>query len=134
MADLSITAANVVPATGALVSHGIAGGTITAGMPVYVAADGDIEPCDADAAASAVCVGIALNAASAGQPVSWITRGGLTIGATVVLGVGYYVTPNPGGLGAWAEVQAGDYATLVCVGLTTSTVWVEPIVTAGAKA
>jgi hypothetical protein len=135
MADLSITPANVVPDSGASIRKGTAGATITAGMPVYsdLTDNGDIKPCDADAAASAVCAGIALNGASDGQPVIYQNGGSLTIGATVVVGMAYYVTPNAGGLGVWAEVQTADYATLVCIGSSTSKVIVNPVVTGAVK-
>jgi hypothetical protein len=136
MADLSITPASVVPgATAKITYKKVAGATITAGQTVYAdASDSNlIKPCDADALASSVCKGIALNGASTGQPVEYQTSGLLTIGATVVLGVVYYVTPNAGGLGAWAEVLAGDYVTLVCIGVSTSVVEVVISSTGGVK-
>jgi hypothetical protein len=135
MADLSITAANVVPATDATIENGTSGGTITAGMPVYIddADDGKIKPTDADALASAVAIGLAVNGASAGQPVDYVTAGDVTIGATVVLGIPYYVTPNAGGLGVWAEVLPADYATIVCMAVSTTVVNVKPIVSNGVK-
>jgi hypothetical protein len=135
MADLTITPANVVPAAGVPTKSAIAGDTITAGDTVYIDSSDShsIKPCDADAEASAVCVGIALNGASDGQPVTYQTGGLLTIGATVVVGVAYYVTPTTGGLGAWAEVQADDYATLVCIGTTTAIVNIRMIVTGAVK-
>lgn len=136
MADLSITAANVVADAGSTVSSSTAGATITAGDALYIdSADSNkVKPCDADVAASAVCVGIALNSASSGQPVNYQKSGTLTIGATVAVGVAYYVTPNTGGLGAWAEVQADDYATLVCVGASTSKVMIVLGATGAVKA
>ncbi len=137
MADLSITPANVVPGSDAVIVKGAtAGATITAGDSIYIdAADrGKIKPCDADAAASAVCAGIALNGASDNQPVSYQSGGSLTIGATVVIGVSYYVTPNAGGLGVWAEVLSADYATLVCIGKSVSVVMLALTVTGAVKA
>ena len=47
MSDLSVTPASVLPGAGATTDKGIAGGTITAGMPVYKAADGTILATDA---------------------------------------------------------------------------------------
>lgn len=136
MADLTITAANVVPdASATLQRGGLAGGTITAGMPIYKdAADADkLKGCDADAEASAACVGIAVNGASDNQPVDYITEGILTIGATVTVGTSYFVTPNAGGLGAIAEVLAADYVSLVCLGISTTQVYVQPIVSGAVK-
>jgi len=122
MADLAITAANVVPDADATVNRGsIAGDTITAGMPIFEdTGDGNkMKPCEAGAEASSVCAGIALNGASDGQPVDYITAGDFTVGATVVVGISYFAT-NAGGMGVWAEVAVAEYASLVCVGISTT--------------
>lgn len=73
MANYTITAANVVPSAAAIKSLGTAGETITPGMPVYLkSSDGRLWKADADASLeTATVAGIALNVASAGQPL-WI--------------------------------------------------------------
>jgi hypothetical protein len=86
MADISITAASVVPSTNAVKRTGTAGATITAGQLVYKdASDSNkIKLADNDASAAATVVGIALNGASSGQPITYAeTDPELTIGATV---------------------------------------------------
>lgn len=89
MADLVQTAANVQAGTGAKKRTGIAGGTITAGMAVYLD--------DADAKYKALNggsdsdppAGIALNNASNGQPLAIQYEGEINLGATLVPGEVY---------------------------------------------
>jgi len=134
MADISITAANVKTGTGAAVTTGTAGGTITAGQPVYIdASDSNkIKAADANAsAATAAAVGIALNGASANQPVSYCTRdsAGFTVGATLAIGDVLYVSNTAGGI----TVTPGDLTTgsyVVVLGIMTSTTLakIQPLV------
>ena len=123
MADLVITAANVVSGSGAAVVHGTAGATITAGQVVYLdstTSPGTYKLADCDSATAAVRspAGIALNAAASGQPVSVHQSGPITIGATVTGGVAYYLSGNAGGICPVTDVASGDYVTIV--GLATS--------------
>lgn len=116
MSDLSITAANVLPGAGASTESGMAGGTITAGMPVFKAADGSILATDADSATvlARTAIGIALNGASAGQPISYQKPGGdITIGATLTPGVTYYLSGNTGGICPLADVGATEYLSII---------------------
>ena len=120
MADLSITVANVEPglaANGALFSEGTAGGTITAGQPLYIdSGDSDsLKPCDADVEASADAVGIALHAALDGQPIEYQTSGPMDLGATLTVGAAYYVSDTAGGVKPAADLAAGEYVTLLGV-------------------
>lgn len=122
MADLVITAASVVAGNGAKTDRGIAGATITAGQVVYLdAADNKYKLADTDSATAAVRspVGIALHAALAGQPLVILTSGLITIGATLLAGVFYYLSGNPGGICPVADVAAGDYPCVI--GGATST-------------
>ena len=122
MADLTITAANVVAGTGAVKETGIAGATITAGQVVYRdPSDSKFKLADADNAAVAVRspIGIALAGAAASQPLTIVTSGPVTIGATMTAGLVYYLSPNPGGIAPVADVLAGD--DVVVVGVATST-------------
>lgn len=121
MADLSITAANVLSRNGAKVRVGIAGATITAGQTVYFdVTDERYKLADCDAAAALRSPrGIALNGAAAGQPLKVHLEGPITIGATLVPGTAYYLSPTPGGIAPLADLSSGDYPTIV--GLATST-------------
>jgi hypothetical protein len=121
MADLSITAANVVKGSNAVVEAGTAGATITAGQVVYKdAADGKYKLADADSATAAAKAprGIALNGASDGQPLSIIRSGDVTIGATLTAGTAYYLSPVAGGIAPLADVASGD--DVVLLGLAES--------------
>lgn len=91
MTAISITAANVLKGEGARQAKGIAGGSLTAGLAVYVdGSDGDkIKAASNAAAGTATVAGIALHAATAGQPVAYQTEGEIDIGGTVAVGMMY---------------------------------------------
>lgn len=120
MADLSITAANVVAGEGAVTERGVAAVAITAGQVVYKNALGKYDLADTDSATAIIRkpYGIALNGAAAGQPIVVLRSGPITIGATVTKGVAYYMSGNPGGICAVADVAAGDYTAIL--GIATS--------------
>lgn len=121
MADLSVTAANCLPGAGALISEGLAGATITAGQAVYKDTDGTIKLADADGASATIrtCKGMALNGASAGQPVKYQTQGNLVLGATLTPGTTYYLSNTAGGVCPLADVGTGEYYHII--GIATST-------------
>lgn len=121
MADIVITAANVVPGSNATVEHGTFGATITQGIVAYRdAADGKYKIADKNSATAAAKVarGIALNAGSDGQPGAIIRSGDVTIGATLVAGT-TYVLSDDGGISPQADATTGD--TVVVIGVATST-------------
>jgi len=122
MADLTITAANVLALAGSAVSRGVAGATVTAGQTVYLdTSDGKWKLADNNSATAAVRSpgGIALNGASNGQPLSVLTAGPITIGAAVTAGVAYYLSDTPGGICPVADLGSGEYPTVI--GIATST-------------
>ena len=132
MADISITAANVVKGSNAVVEPGTAGATITAGQVVYKdAADGKYKLADADSATAAAKAprGIALNGASDGQPLSIIRSGDVTIGATLTAGTAYYCSPVAGGICPLADVASGDDVVLLGLAKSTSVLAVDIQVT-----
>lgn len=123
MADLTVTAANVATVSGT-VRRGTAGATITAGQPLYRdSADGNsLKPADTDVAlgAAANVAGIALHAASDGQPISYQTDGVIAIGATVAVGAVYVLSGTAGGIAAVADLAAADWTCIIGIGVTTS--------------
>lgn len=128
MADLSITAANVVAGTGAATVTGIAGVTITAGQVVYLdSATNTLKLADNDSATAAVRspAGIALNGAAAGQPIVVQSSGQITIGATVAVGVVYCLSSTAGGICPNADIAAGDYNTIIGIGVSTTVISVK---------
>lgn len=136
MADLSITAADVIAGSGATTAHGTAGATITAGQVVYLdSADSKYKLADADDATAAIRqpAGIALHGAADGQPLKIIEKGALTISSVMTAGTAYYLSPTAGGIAPLADVLTGD--DIVQIGLATSaTVLQVNIVITGATA
>jgi hypothetical protein len=122
MADITITAANVLKGANAVIEKGVAGATVTAGQVVYRdAADGRYKLADCDSATDGVRVprGIALNGASSGQPLEILMSGDITIGATLTLGATYYLSGNAGRIAPAADLATGDFPSVI--GLATST-------------
>jgi hypothetical protein len=122
MADLTITAANVVAGSGSVQETNLAGETIAAGKSVYkssttkkwMLADSNSATAEARKAG-----GIALNGASLNQPITVHKAGDLTLGAVLTAGTAYYLSDTPGGICPLADVGAGEY---VCqLGLAKST-------------
>jgi hypothetical protein len=123
MADLSITAANVVKGSGASVDRGTAGETITAGKVVYLDdATNKYMLADSNSvtAAARSPTGIALNGGSNNQPLAVIQSGPVTIGATLTPGVAYYLSDTPGGICPVADVGSGEYATILGIASSAS--------------
>lgn len=110
MADVTITAANVLKGTGAIVTRGTAGASLTAGLVVYADSSdgGKYKAADCvTSAATAAAVGIALHAAADEQPVQILTSGPITIGGTVVAGTSYILSTS-GGICPDADKTTGD--------------------------
>lgn len=131
MADITVTAANVLAGTGAQTKPVTYGGTITAGMAVYKdSATSTYKACDTSTAAKALAEGIALNGGASGQPGLILTSGQITIGGTVAVGTVYTVSDNAGGIAPDADRGAGDFVTVLGVGVSATVIAVN-IVAAG---
>lgn len=123
MADITITAANVVPGAGAQIKQGYAGETIAQGKAVYKSAStGKWMLADSNAATAEVraATGVSLNAASANQPITVQTKGRVTIGATLTAGLPYYLSDTPGGICLVADVGAGEYICVIGMAVSTT--------------
>ena len=117
MPALSITAASVVSA-GGIKTSGISAATIAAGNAVYRTSTGTWALADASAAATsstASAVGIALNGASAGQPLDIQTDGPLTLG-TGTEGVIYCVGPTAGEVIPSTDLATTNFVYILGVG------------------
>lgn len=120
MADLSITAANVIAQAGAIIDRsGIAGETITAGKTVLKDATDKYVLSDSDAGGLKGVDGIALNGAAVGQPLAVHKKGPLAMGAVFTAGLAYYLSNTAGGICPVADVGAGEDSILI--GLAAST-------------
>ncbi len=121
MADISITAANVVKVSGTAQTN-IAGAAITAGQTIYIDTNQKAQLANAvTSATTALATGIALCNAALNQPVSWLAAGGdITIGGTVVAGVPYFLSLNNGGICPFADVGTGNRTMLVGIAKNTT--------------
>ncbi len=128
MADIAVTAGSVVSATTAKRKQVTAGAAITAGQVVALdPTTGTYKLCDCNSATAALRkpAGIALNPAAAGQPLTIHTRGKITIGAVVAVGVAYFVSGTGGGIRPAADNITGDYVSLVGIGISTTQIDVQ---------
>jgi hypothetical protein len=123
MSDLAITAASVLPGSGAVLQTGVAGEALTAGQAVYQkSADSKWYKADCNSATAEVRVAtaIAVTGSAAGQPVEVQTSGQITIGATVVEGVVYYLSGTAGGIRPVADNTTGDYPQTIGMAVSTT--------------
>lgn len=120
MADLTITAANVLPQTGAQILFGTAAEAITAGKTVYFNDDAKWALADSDSATAAARNGsaVAVNSAAAGQPVAVQKGGDLALGAVLTAGDPYYVSSTAGGICPHEDLSAGE--NVVQIGIAKS--------------
>lgn len=124
MADLSITAANVLAGQGVIYRDGIAGATLAAGQTIYADASdgGKLKLADANASAAASdTAGIALHAALANQPIRYQTEGEITIGSTEMVVARIYIqSATAGGIAPSTDLGSGWYTKVIGVAKTNS--------------
>lgn len=123
MADISITAAGVVPVDGASILHGTSGETITAGKNVYKSSTTNkfmLADSNSATAEARVATGVALCGSSLNQPISVQKSGPITIGGTLTAGVAYYLSDTPGGLCPVADVGTGEYSCIIGMAISTT--------------
>lgn len=131
MADLTITAANVVPGARARIESYISGEAVAIGQSAYIkASDGRAYKADANASAEAagsVGRGIAVSTASAaGQQVDLQVSGVLAFGAILTNGEIYVASATAGGIAPEADLTTGWYVTLLGVATSTSNLELIP--------
>lgn len=126
MADLSITATNVVVDTAiayTMDKEKFAGVALTAGQIVYkdAAAADVLKLADANGtAAVAAAYGVALVNAAIGQPCPVLRKGVITVGATIVVGTRYVLSATAGGVCPEADLVTDDYVTNVYEPISTT--------------
>lgn len=125
MANLTVTAASVQPTTTTIYKTGIAGAAITAGQSVYLdATTKTIKLADADlSVAAATGVGIAINNAASGQPVTYAIGGQIVMGATLTKGTTYVVSATAGGVAPQADLTTG--ATINILGTAVDATYLD---------
>lgn len=125
MADITVTASAVKPANvNTVIGRGTAGATITAGQVVYADA-GDsnrIKPAAHTNANTANAVGVALNGASADQPIAYAISGDVTFNAVLAAATVYVLGSAAGSISPSADLDASSNARYgTVVGISTST-------------
>ncbi|MBS9476235.1 hypothetical protein [Ancylobacter radicis] len=118
MADLSITAANVVAGSNSVQEHGLAGEAIVAGKAVYKASATKkwmLADSNSATAEAKVTRGIALNGAALNQPVTIHKFGDLTLGSVLTAGTSYYLSDTPGGICVFADLASGEDVSFIGV-------------------
>jgi hypothetical protein len=122
MANISITAASVLASASASKRTYTAGATITAGQPVYFdSAAGTVKLAGATTAPLAAVVGIAINGASAGQPITVAaTDADFTAGGTLVAGQIYVLSATAGSIAPVADLTTGNFRTVLGVAKSTT--------------
>lgn len=121
--DISVTAASVIAGTDATFATGTAGGTITAGQPLYIdtSDSNKLKPADCDASDLASTVaGIALHAALSGQPIKYQTGGNLTFNAVLTAGKCFVASATAGGIAPIADLTTGWRTSVLGVALSTT--------------
>ena len=130
MADLTVTAANVVAPSGQEnIRTGTAGEAITAGQAVYLDAtdSNKVKRSDANlSSAAAAAVGVALTGAATGEPVVYAVGGDYDSGATTVKGTVYIASANAGGIAPASDAAAGWFITVLGVASSTSNITLKP--------
>lgn len=123
MVDITITPANVIAGSNASRINGVAGVAITAGQLVYKDSTTQkflLSDTNSATAEARQPIGVALHAAAINQPLAVLTKGDITIGATLVAGTDYYASDTPGGICPRADVGATEQVTLVGLAKSTS--------------
>lgn len=128
MADVTVTAAEVLPDSGTVTVSGTLGGTVTAGMAVYLDSTTTTwKAADANAsAATAAAKGIALTGGVSGQSVIVCTGGTLDPGFTVDVAKIYVVSATAGGIAPAADIVTGWRTTILGIGITASQLQIVP--------
>ena len=118
--DLDVVAANVIASSivSTKTKTAISAVAVTAGQFVYYDSTSDrFRLADADIAASATAVGMAMHNAAAGQPLVVATEGTFAIGSTITKGTVYVISGNPGSITTFETLSEGQYAFRAGIGL-----------------
>lgn len=123
MADLTITAANVLAAAGAEIDRTkVYGEAAAAGELVYLkASDSKYWLADCLAADTDEVAGIALSSGAAGQPAAVARSGSVAMGSVFTVGT-IYVLSEGGAMAPAADLLSDDFVSVVGVGTSATTI------------
>jgi len=126
MADITVTAANVVAPSGQEnIRVGTAGATITPGQALYIdlTDSNKIKLADADAStAAAVVAGVAVTGAVDTEPVVYAVAGDYDTGATVVKGGVYCASATAGGIAPESDLASTWNTSIIGVASSTTNI------------
>lgn len=131
MANLSITAANVLVPGRAARRRGLAGAAITAGQVCYLdAADKRWKLADADASfmTGVTEVALALNGAAAGQPIELAAGGDINMGSVFTAGTAYYLSATAGAICPRADLGPGDRVIQLGIARSATQIAFRPVI------
>ena len=135
MADLTITAANVVQGANAMTEAGLAGVLIATGRVVYrdvATRKFLLADTNSATAESRRPFGISLNGAATNQPVMVQKSGDINFGSDILTpGVVYYLSATAGGICPIADLTTGDYPCVIGMAKTAAILTID-IQTTGA--
>lgn len=133
-ADVTVTAANVIPGPNADIITGVAGATVTAGQIIYLdTASQTWKLADTDLSAAAsganTKIGMAASGAAAGQQFRVILEDdNLTVGGTLSMTAPFYVlSGTAGGIAPIADLAAADYPVLLIIARSTTNGVFKPV-------
>lgn len=124
MADLVITAANVVWNSGVRPLAVKGGATIARGKTLYQNTTTLKHLlADADTDAESEFTGIAITDGTDGSDMLIAPPGAnINVGATTTAGTIYVLSTTPGGIAPWADLGTGDYVVVLFIGTGTANV------------
>lgn len=136
MADLVITAANVaLGGSNCVIEKVQAGEGVTQGWGYYLnTSDSKMYGTDGDAATSAVFRGIVITPAATDGYFIGVRSGPVIIGATVTVGLGYYISLTKGGIAVIGDLGSGDFPTFIGFATTAAIIYIDPVIATVAKA
>lgn len=124
MADLTITATNVVAVSGNTVKKTCGATAITQGKVVFEdTSASDVKISDANVTSLAQVSGVALTSSAPDQPVVYLENGGVLGGlAGVTAGTTYCLSATAGNICPQADLTTNDRVIRLGYGLTTATI------------
>jgi hypothetical protein len=127
MANISITPANFIPSANATIIQGIAGGTLTRGLPVYLdTAAGTYKALVLTSTTTDTLAGLACEDAANGQPILIVTKDpALAIGGTCASGDTIWCS-NTGITLTQADLVSTWRIIFVGVGISSGTINFDP--------
>jgi hypothetical protein len=128
MADLVFVESDILASPAAQRVEGISGGIPVAGDVVFLSPDDNQwrrAANNSTTPGAKVPGGIALNGASAGQPIDVFVNGDLTVSSVMVPGDAYYLSANPGKICPRADIVTGMDVCFIGIARTASILVVD---------